>query len=161
MTTFPHALRYWMAASRKLTAVVHRRISSMIQLYYCNKAEVRGIKMPEAGGVTFVQRFGSALNLNVHFHTDWRYPAGLRLQDCPKGKPVPPPSVELREIDHPIPAPLENQSDIFVSVGGDGRQGVTLYELWGRNSQVAPLALDRQVARLLLAREFLVPHLSC
>ena len=69
VTTFPHALRYWMAASRKLTAVVHRGISSMIQLYYCHKAQERGIKMPEAGGVTFVQRFGSALNLNVHFHT--------------------------------------------------------------------------------------------
>ena len=25
--------------------------------------------MPEAGGAKFVQRFGSALNLYVHFHT--------------------------------------------------------------------------------------------
>ena len=41
----------------------------MIQLYYCHKAQERGIKIPEAGGMTFVQRFGSALNLNVHFHT--------------------------------------------------------------------------------------------
>jgi hypothetical protein len=28
-----------------------------------------GIKAPQAGGITFVQRFGSALNFNVHFHT--------------------------------------------------------------------------------------------
>ena len=68
VTTFPHALRYWMAASRKLTSIVHRRVTSMIQLYYTHKAEERGIKSPVAGGVTFVQRFGSALNLNVHFH---------------------------------------------------------------------------------------------
>lgn len=69
VATFPYALRYWMAASRKLTSMVHRRVSSMIQLYYTHKAEERGIKAPVAGGVTFVQRFGSALNLNVHFHT--------------------------------------------------------------------------------------------
>lgn len=69
VTTFPYALRYWMAASRKLTSIVHRRVTGMIQLYYTHKAEERGIKEPVAGGVTFVQRFGSALNLNVHFHT--------------------------------------------------------------------------------------------
>ena len=34
----------------------------MIQLYYSDKAEERGIKGAVAGGVTFVQRFGSALN---------------------------------------------------------------------------------------------------
>jgi hypothetical protein len=69
VTTFPHALRYWMAASRKLTSLVHGRVNAMIQLYYTNKAEERGIKDPVAGGVTFVQRFGSALNAHVHFHT--------------------------------------------------------------------------------------------
>jgi len=37
----------------------------MITRYYINEAEERGIKQPQADGVTFVQRFGSALNLNV------------------------------------------------------------------------------------------------
>ena len=69
VTTFPYALRYWLASSRKLTGIVHRRVAAMIQLYYTHKAEERGIKGAVAGGVTFVQRFGSALNLNVHFHT--------------------------------------------------------------------------------------------
>ena len=69
VTTFPHALRYWMAASRKLTSNVHQLVTAMITRYYINAAEERGIKDPQAGGVTFVQRFGSALNLNVHFHT--------------------------------------------------------------------------------------------
>lgn len=41
----------------------------MIELYYTHKAEERGIKEPVSGGATFVQRFGSDLNLNVHFHT--------------------------------------------------------------------------------------------
>ncbi len=41
----------------------------MIQLYNTHKAKERGVKQPVSGGVTFVQRFGSALNLNIHFHT--------------------------------------------------------------------------------------------
>ena len=69
VTTFPYALRFWLAASRKLVGKVHQLITSMITRYYINAAEERGIKEPQAGGVTFVQRFGSALNMNVHFHS--------------------------------------------------------------------------------------------
>jgi hypothetical protein len=69
VTTFPYPLRYGMAASRKLTNALHREISRMIEIYYLDKAEERGIKKPVAGGVTFIQRFGSALNLNVHMHS--------------------------------------------------------------------------------------------
>jgi hypothetical protein len=69
VTTFPHPLRYWMAASRELTNTVHAEVARMIEIYYLDKAERRGVNKPVAGGVTFVQRFGSALNLNVHFHT--------------------------------------------------------------------------------------------
>ena len=69
VTTFPHALRFWMAASRKLTGKVHQLITAMIARYYVNAAEEQGIKEPQAGGVTFVQRFGSALNMNLHFHS--------------------------------------------------------------------------------------------
>lgn len=69
VTTFPYHLRYWMAASRELTNTVHAEVARMIEIYYLDKAEKRGIKKPVAGGVTFVQRFGSALNLNVHFHS--------------------------------------------------------------------------------------------
>ncbi len=69
VVTFPHSLRYWMAASRKLTSLIHKLVTTRITHYYMYAAEERGIKAPQAGGVTFVQRFGSALNLNVHFHT--------------------------------------------------------------------------------------------
>jgi hypothetical protein len=62
VTTFPYSLRYWMAASRRLTSIVHRLVTAMIETYYVHKAGQRGIKSPVAGGVTFVQRFGSALN---------------------------------------------------------------------------------------------------
>lgn len=33
------------------------------------QAKLYGIKVAKPGSVTFIQRFGSALNLNVHFHT--------------------------------------------------------------------------------------------
>jgi len=69
VTTFPHALRFWMAASRKLTNMVHRLVAARISHYYLHAAKERGIKDPQAGGVTFLQRFGSALNLNVHYHS--------------------------------------------------------------------------------------------
>jgi hypothetical protein len=58
-----------MATSRKLTNVIHQWVTRMLTIYYTAKAEERGIQEPRAGGVTFIQRFGSALNTNVHFHT--------------------------------------------------------------------------------------------
>jgi hypothetical protein len=69
VVTFPHSLRYWMAACRKLTSLIHKLVTARITHYYVHAAEQRGIKAPQAGGITFVQRFGSALNLNAHFHT--------------------------------------------------------------------------------------------
>ena len=33
------------------------------------KARLGGVTDPRTGGVTAVQRFGGAINLNVHFHT--------------------------------------------------------------------------------------------
>ena len=47
----------------KVLAIVNRAIST----YLINKA---GFKISQAhtGAVTLIQRFGSALNLNLHFH---------------------------------------------------------------------------------------------
>ncbi len=39
-----------------------------IHRYYINKAKGLGIKDPRSGSVSFTQRFGSALNLNIHAH---------------------------------------------------------------------------------------------
>jgi hypothetical protein len=68
VVTFPHSLRFWLATSRQLTNIVHKIVTKMIMSYYVAIAEERGIKDPQPGGVTFLQRFGSALNLNVHGH---------------------------------------------------------------------------------------------
>jgi hypothetical protein len=68
VATFPFALRSWMAASRQMTSIVHRVVTKMIASYYLHQAEDRGIIDAQPGGMTFVQRFGGALNIAPHLH---------------------------------------------------------------------------------------------
>ena len=59
----PFPLRYWMASDKKLLAKVHKIFASEVERFYT------GIRRKNrSGSIAFVQRFGSALNLNVHFH---------------------------------------------------------------------------------------------
>src|SRR5215510_14936127 len=59
-----------MAASQELTAKVHTIIRTTIGQYYVNKAVTRGLARAhvQPRAVTFIQRFGSALNLKLHYH---------------------------------------------------------------------------------------------
>src|SRR5262244_2899907 len=70
VVSVPVPLRYWMAASQDLAAKVHTVIRTTIGQYYVNQAVTRGFERAnlQPGAVTFIQRFGSALNLNLHFH---------------------------------------------------------------------------------------------
>src|SRR5262249_48463259 len=70
VVSVPIPLRYWMSASQDLTAQVHTIISPTIGQYYVNQAVTRGCERAslQPGSVTCIQRFGSALNLNLHFH---------------------------------------------------------------------------------------------
>jgi Putative transposase len=70
VVSVPVSLRYWMAASQELTVQVHTIIRTTIGQYYVNKAVTRGCERAniQPGSVTFIQRFGSAINLNLHFH---------------------------------------------------------------------------------------------
>jgi hypothetical protein len=70
VVSVPIQLRYWMASSQDLTAMVHTIIRTTIGQYYVNKAVTRGFERAnmQPGSVTFIQRFGSAINLNLHFH---------------------------------------------------------------------------------------------
>jgi Putative transposase/Transposase zinc-binding domain len=70
VVSVPVPLRYWMASSQDLTAKVHTIIRTTIGQYYVNKAVTRGYARAniQPGSVTFIQRFGSAINLNLHFH---------------------------------------------------------------------------------------------
>ena len=68
VVTFPHSLRFWMAASRSLTNLVHKIVSKMIICYYEYQAKNLGMEGTIPAGITFIQRFGGGLNLNLHFH---------------------------------------------------------------------------------------------
>ena len=70
----PVPLRYWMAASQELTAQVHTIIRTTIGQYYVHQAVARGVPRAKVqpGSVTFIQRFGSAINLKV-FDVDCAY----------------------------------------------------------------------------------------
>src|SRR5215472_16887790 len=70
VVSVPVPLRYWMASSQDLTTKVHTIIRTTIGQYYVNQAVTRGLPRANVhpGSVTFLQRFGSALNVNLHFH---------------------------------------------------------------------------------------------
>jgi hypothetical protein len=70
VVSVPMPLRYWSAPSRDLTAQVHTIIRTTIGQFYVNQAVKRGAerKKVQAGSVTFLQRFGGALNANLHYH---------------------------------------------------------------------------------------------
>jgi len=68
VVSFPIPMRYWLQANRKLYAKIHKIMIAQIHKYYIDKAAANGIKDPKPGSISFTQRFGSALNLNVHCH---------------------------------------------------------------------------------------------
>src|SRR5947209_368156 len=70
VVSVPIPLRYWMAASQDLTAQVQTSIRTTIGQYYVHKAVTRGCERAtiHPGSVTFIQRFGSAINLHLHCH---------------------------------------------------------------------------------------------
>src|SRR6266849_9898380 len=70
VVSVPMPLRYWMASSQDLTAQVHTIIRTTIGQYYVNQAVTRGLERQKVqpGSVTCIQRFGSVLNLHVHYH---------------------------------------------------------------------------------------------
>lgn len=64
----PFELRYWMASDDKLVKEVNRILCAEINNYLRKKARKFGIRGGETGIVSYLQRAGSALNLNLHFH---------------------------------------------------------------------------------------------
>ena len=89
----PWTLRYMMARDPKLLSMV---LDIFLRAIFSNqrrRARAMGINDPRTGAVTFVQRFGSALNLHVHFHS--LAPDGVFSDDGDSTMtfhPLPPPS---------------------------------------------------------------------
>src|SRR5215471_5104719 len=86
VVSVPIPLRYWTASSQDLIAKVHTIIRTTIGQYYVNKAVQRGHERATVhpGSVTFIQRFGSALNLHVHDHVVFL--AGVSLDRTDQGR---------------------------------------------------------------------------
>jgi hypothetical protein len=95
--TVPFGLRFGMAFDPALVGVVLRTFVGVVSRWLRRRARTHGLRGTlKTGGVTVIQRFGSALNLNVHFHTlmiDGVY------QIAPSGAAV----------FHPVPAPTDGE----------------------------------------------------
>ena len=69
--TFPFPLRLWLASRKELLAKVCRLVCTIIKEFIIKNSSHQGPSYFEnftTGMVCFVQRFGSALNLNPHLH---------------------------------------------------------------------------------------------
>jgi hypothetical protein len=67
--TLPYRLRYALAWDHHLCRVVLGVFIRAVLGFERRSAARRGIRGGAGGAVTAIQRFGSALNVNVHFHT--------------------------------------------------------------------------------------------
>ena len=127
VVSVPIPLRYWMAASQDLTAQVHTIIRTTIGQYYVNQAVTRGFARAslQPGSVTFIQRFGSALNLNLHFHCvllEGVYVDRTEASRKPRFLTVEPPSDAdvadvIQKISHRVLRKLRHLG--YLEVGGD------------------------------------------
>jgi hypothetical protein len=94
--TLPYPLRYRCSYDAKLTSEVLRAF--LRALFAELRRRVRrssGVRADQCGAVTFIQRFGSALNLNLHFHTlalDGAYTYTVGRSGAPRFFLLPPPS---------------------------------------------------------------------
>jgi hypothetical protein len=66
--TVPFSLRFGMAFDPALAGVVLRIFVGVVSRWLRRRARAHRIRGALKTGVTVIQRFGSALNLNVHFH---------------------------------------------------------------------------------------------
>jgi len=66
--TFPIAVRLALSRRPHLITAALRACLQVLFSWQRRRLRRRGQRNPSCGAVTFVQRFGSALQLNVHFH---------------------------------------------------------------------------------------------
>jgi hypothetical protein len=66
--TFPFALRYRLAFDPDLCSAVRKVVMRTLSGFYRKRAQRKNLPAGETGSLAVQQRFGSALNLNIHFH---------------------------------------------------------------------------------------------
>jgi hypothetical protein len=93
--TIPYALRYRCAYDARLSSEVLRAfVRALFAELRRRSRQHWGIRAQQCGAVTFIQRFGSAMNLNLHFHTlalDGVYADTSGPGWSPRFLPLPPP----------------------------------------------------------------------
>jgi hypothetical protein len=67
--TLPYRLRYRLAWDHALCRAVLGVYARGLLAFYARTARSHGIQAGRTGTVTMIQRFGSGLQLNIHFHT--------------------------------------------------------------------------------------------
>ena len=67
--TLPYPLRYLLAFNPDAVTHALGAFLATISRWQRKRARSLGYENPQTGALTVVQRFGSALNLNVHFHS--------------------------------------------------------------------------------------------
>jgi hypothetical protein len=68
--SFPHALRYRLAYDAEMVTDVLGIFTKTVFASLIRRArEFGAVRKAQCGAVTFIQRFGSALNCNIHLHT--------------------------------------------------------------------------------------------
>jgi hypothetical protein len=120
--TLPYPLRYRCAYDARLTSRVLRAFLRALFAELRRRARHHWQMRPDqCGAVIFIQRFGSALNLNLHFHTlalDGVYMRGQR--GSLRFLPLPPPDADevarvlagtARRIQRVIEAGIEDDED--------------------------------------------------
>ena len=67
--SLPFALRYRMAYDARFTSdILNVFTGALFGELRCRAREFLSLRSSQCGAVTFVQRFGDALNANPHFH---------------------------------------------------------------------------------------------
>ncbi len=66
--SLPFPLRYRLAYNQSLCTAVHRALAGALRARMRRLGRARGHPDAQTGSVTFVQRYGGGLNLNLHLH---------------------------------------------------------------------------------------------
>ena len=67
--SMPYDYRFILSSDSKLLSSILKLYHRVISRHYLQKAKQKNLTDPKVGAVTVIQRFGGALNLNIHFHT--------------------------------------------------------------------------------------------
>jgi hypothetical protein len=90
--SLPFRLRYLLAWNHELCREVLAVYVRALRGFYRRRARRAGIRDAETGAVTAIQRFGSGVNLNIHYHTVFLDGVFMRDGDEWRFLPAPPPT---------------------------------------------------------------------